>query len=239
MGANEWWGTSDWPIPGTQQVPFYFHAVEPANGVHGKGALSTEVPDSEPPDRYLCDPLNPVGSDWSMHAGPIDETEATDRPDVLCYTSEPLTAPLEVVGPIMCILHAASSARDADWHVRVADVRPDGYAQFLCSGVLRARFRESLTTPKLLTPNRAEEFTIEVGATGVSFLPGHRIRVEVASSWFPQFDRNLNSGSDNNFLDDKSIVAEQTIFHDRTRPSRVVLPVIPAEQGGITRGVVW
>src|SRR5262249_12544254 len=107
------------------------------------------------------------------------------------------------------------------------------------SGVLRARFRESLTAPKLMTPNQAEEFAIEVGATGVRFLSGHRIRVEIASSWFPQFDRNLNSGSDNNFLDGSPVVAEQTIFHDRKRPSRVVLPVIPTQQGGIHRGLKW
>jgi putative CocE/NonD family hydrolase len=239
MGVNQWWASRKWPLPGTQWIPFYLHSTGAANGVRGGGVLSTEMPEREQPDRYRYDPLNPAGSDWSMHAGPIDDTASTDRPDVLCYTSDPLRQPLDVVGPITCVLHAASSAMDTDWHVRIADVRPDGYAQFLSSGVLRARFRESFQSPSFLTPGKAEAFRIDAGATGNRFLPGHRIRVEIASSWFPQFDRNLNSASENNFLETNPTIAQQTVFHERTRPSHVLLPVIPSETSDTERGLAW
>ena len=121
---------------------------------------------------------------------------------------------------------AASSARDTDWHVRLCDVHPDGSARFLCHGMLRARFRESFEQPRLLTPGQVYEFTFGTDACGVRFLPGHRIRVEVTSSWFPEYDRNTNSGAENNFLDARLVVAHQRIFHERGRASHITLPVI-------------
>jgi putative CocE/NonD family hydrolase len=137
-----------------------------------------------------------------------------------------LTAPLDVVGPISCVLYAASSARDTDWHVRLVDVYPDGAARFLCHGALRARFRESFETPKLLEPGEVYRYEFGMDAAGVRFLPGHRIRVEVMSSWFPEYDRNTNSGAENNFLDHQLVVASQQVFHEAGRESKVVLPVV-------------
>jgi putative CocE/NonD family hydrolase len=216
MGSNRWLSADDWPLPGTRYVPFHLRA---------DGALSTEPPSDEAPDVYRYDPADPVRSAWSMHNGPIDDRHLEGRDDVLCYTTDALTEPLEVVGPLGLILYAASSARDTDWHVRLVDVHPDGYAQFLVHGVLRARFRKSLERPELLEPGRVERFEIDLHGTANRFLPGHRIRVEITSSWFPRYDRNLNTGAENNFQESTATVAVQTIHHDAEHPSHLLLPV--------------
>lgn len=160
-----------------------------------------------------------------MLNGPVDDRDVDHRADVLCFTSEPLAEPLDVVGPLSCVLHAASSAADTDWHVRLVDVHPSGYAQFLAHGVMRARYRNSFAEPELLTPGRPERFELDLGATANRFLPGHRIRVEITSSWFPRFERNLNSGAANNHTDASPVTATQTIYHDAERASYVLLPL--------------
>jgi putative CocE/NonD family hydrolase len=162
-----------------------------------------------------------------MQEGPVDDRLVSTRQDVLCYTSEPLSEPLDVVGWVSCRLYASSSARDTDWHVRLLDVYPDGSARFLTKGLLRARFRESFEQPMLLEPGQPalHEFTMD--ACGVRFLPGHRIRVELTSSWFTQYDRNLNSGADNFFTDDTVVIADQQIHHRHGLASCVLLPVVP------------
>jgi len=217
MGANEWRAADDWPLPATRYVPLHLRAG---------GRLTESAPGDEPPDGYRYDPLDPVRSPWSMHNGPIDDAGLVDRPDVLCFTSDPLTAPLEVIGPVRFVLHAASSALDTDWHIRLVDVHPDGYAQFLAHGVTRARFRRSFAAPELLTPGEVERFDIDLYGTANRFLPGHRIRVEITSSWFPRYDRNLNSGADNPFHDSEPVVAEQAIYHDALRASHLLLPIV-------------
>jgi len=226
MGANEWWAASDWPLPQTRYVRFYLHSGGNANGDEGDGSISLEAPGAEPHDSFAYDPLDPVRGSWSMHEGPIDDRAISDRRDVLSYTSEPLKQPLDVVGPLSCTLHAASSARDTDWHIRLVDVHPSGYAQFLAHGMLRARFRQSFEHPKFLEPGRPEVFELDLGATANRFLPGHRIRLEIMSSWYPRYDRNLNSGAENPFRDSTPIVAQQTILHNDARPSSVLLPVV-------------
>lgn len=227
MGANEWRAEDDWPLPGTEYVPYYFHSGGHANSLKGDGALSPDPPAIEPPDRYRYDPADPVRVLWNMHDGPVDDRLPSVRDDVLCYTTEPLTEPLDVVGWVTCRLYASSSARDTDWHVRLVDVHPDGSARFLCHGALRARFRESVEEPELLDPGAVYAFDLSMDPTGIRFLPGHRIRVEVTSSWLTRWDRNTNSGAANNFLDDELIVAHQTVFHERGRASHVLLPVQP------------
>ncbi|GAB2604898.1 CocE/NonD family hydrolase [Kribbella endophytica] len=226
-GADEWWAEDDWPLPGTEEVPFYFHSGGRANTHDGDGTLSTDPPTTdEPSDQYVYDPLDPGRVLWNFREGPVDDREATAREDVLCYTSKVLTEPLDVVGWVTCRLEASSSATDTDWHVRLVDVHPDGSARFLCRGALRARFRESFEHPTLLEPGRPTAFEFTMDATGVRFLPGHRIRVEVCSSWFTQYDRNLNSGAENPFDDADPRPATQTILHRPGHASHVVLPVI-------------
>jgi putative CocE/NonD family hydrolase len=148
------------------------------------------------------------------------------RQDVLVYTTPPLTAPIEVTGPIEVRLWMSSSAADTDFTAKLTDVFPDGTSRMLTDGILRARYRRSKTTPALLTPGQPEEVAIDVGATSNLFLPGHRIRLEIAGSNFPRFDRNPNTGM--TFAESAELRrADQTVFHDAQRPSRLILPIVP------------
>jgi uncharacterized protein len=226
VGANKWITADSWPLPRTRDVEFYLRSRGTANGVSGDGRLSAEPPGPEPCDAYDYDPADPAGVLWNMHEGPVDDRAATGRADCLCYTSEPLTGPLDVVGIATCRLFASSSALDTDWHVRLVDVHPDGTARFLCHGALRARFRESYAEPRLLEPGRPTMFEVTLDPCGVRFLPGHRIRVEISSSWFPLYDRNTNSGAANPFRDDALVVARQRVHHEPGLASCVVLPVV-------------
>ena len=145
---------------------------------------------------------------------------------MLVYTSAVLTEAVEVTGPIAVTLYAASSAPDTDFTAKLVDVRPDGYAQNLADGIIRARYRESGATPTPLVPGQVSTFTIDLWATSHVFLPGHRMRLEISSSNFPRFDRNLNTGLDQ-ATGTRWQTARQTVFHDQRYPSHVTLPVIP------------
>jgi hypothetical protein len=137
-----------------------------------------------------------------------------------------LTEPLDVVGWVTCRLFASSSAKDTDWHARLVDVHPDGTARFVCRGALRARFRESHEEPKLLDPNEPTLFEFTMDDCGIRFLPGHRIRVEIASSWFTLWDRNTNTGAENVWRDGGVVVADQRVYHQEGLASCILLPVI-------------
>lgn len=229
IGANEWWEADEWPLPGTLPTPFYLHSNGRANTHRGDGVLSRERPGDEPCDRYESDPLDPVRVQWNLHEGPVDDRPVSARPDVLCYTSEILDGPLDVVGPVKAVLYAASSARDCDWHVRLVDVHPDGTARFLCHGALRARFREGYERALFLEPGRVERLEIDMTATGVRFLPGHRIRVEIASSWFPRFERNPQTGAENWMTNERvPTIAQQRIYHDSRYASYISLLLMSA-----------
>jgi putative CocE/NonD family hydrolase len=145
---------------------------------------------------------------------------------VLVFSSAPLSAPLEVTGPVSLVLWVASSAPDTDFTGQLVDVLPDGTARALTDGILRARYRRGRSQPERLTPGEPTELSIDLGATSNVFLPGHRIRLEVSSSNFPRFDRNPNTGG--RFGEDTALrPAKQTLFHDSRRPSRLVLPIVP------------
>lgn len=161
------------------------------------------------------------------NAGPLDQRPAEARPDVLVYSSEPLTAPIEVTGPLTAEIHAATDAPDTDWVVRLCDVQPDGTSRILAEGVLRARFREGFADERLVTPGEPYAYTIDLGATSNVFGAGHRIRVSVTSSSFPRFDRNPNTGHRLGTDSESDLrVARQTVFHDAGRPSHLRLPVV-------------
>lgn len=227
IGANEWWEADRWPLPGTRPTPFYLHSAGRANTHLGDGTLSTTPPAREPHDRYDSDPLDPVRVQWSLEEGPVDDRPVSARTDVLCYTSEVIERPLDVVGPVTAVLHAASSARDCDWHVRLVDVHPDGTARFLCHGILRARFREGYDRAVFLEPGKVTRYEIDMMAIGVRFLPGHRIRVEIASSWFTRFERNPQTDAANWMTDPRPpVTARQEVYHDSVRASHVLLPLI-------------
>jgi len=230
MGDNLWREEQEWPLARAQYTRYYFHSQGAANSLHGNGQLGLEPPAQEPPDTYVYDPRDPVptrgGNTLVIPLGVYDQRPVEERRDVLCYSGEPLTSALEITGPIMVTLYAASSAPDTDFTAKLVDVRPDGYAQNLADGIIRARYRESRANPSSITPGTIYAYQIEMWSTSMVLQAGHRLRVEVASANFPRFDRNPNTGHPL-FADAELQAATQTIFHDAARPSHIVLPVIP------------
>ena len=159
--------------------------------------------------------------------GPLDQRQIEAREDVLCYTTLPLERPVEVTGPIELVLHVSSSARDTDFTGKLVDVHPDGRAEILTDGILRARYRQSLSSPVLMEPSQVYELRIDLEATSNVFLTGHRIRLEVSSSNFPRFDRNSNTGGTIASEQEKDFVqAINRVYHSQVNPSHLVLPVI-------------
>ena len=229
MGDNRWRDEQEWPLARAVPTAYHLQSGGKANTLSGDGRLAPEpAPATQAADRFDYDPKTPVptGAFGAYSRAPNDRRPMQQRQDVLVYTSAPMTAPLEVTGPVRLVLWAASSAPDTDFTAALSDVQPDGTARALTDGIVRARYRASRTTPTLLTPGQPTEFTIEVGATSNVFLPGHRLRLEVSSSNFPRWDRNPNTGAP--FGTDAAVaVARQTVFHDLAHPSRLVLPVVP------------
>ena len=242
MGENVWRFEEAWPLERTEYTRYYLHSDGSANSLDGDGTLNTTSPGDEPPDRYDYDPENPVptlggnNSTWTMVMyspdpvlpGPLDQRPVEGREDVLVYTSETLERDLEVTGPLEVVLYAETSARDTDFTAKLVDVHPDGRAIHLAEGILRARHRNSLEREELLEPGRVETYRIELAPTSNLFLRGHRLRVEISSSNFPRFDRNLNTG-EGIFTGTRMEVAHQTILHTEEYPSHIVLPIIPRD----------
>jgi putative CocE/NonD family hydrolase len=240
MGENRWRAEKEWPLPQTKWTKFYLHSAGKANTLRGDGRLDTTAPADEPPDEYTYDPQNPTPSPYKgghTEDGAVDTSAGAARDDVLVYTTEPLEKPIDLIGPITAKLFAATSARDTDWMVRLVDVAPDGMAALLCDGAMRDRFRdpdhEGKFNPDRLStiePERVLDYTIDFWrGTANRFAAGHRIRIEISSSFFPYFLPNLNTGEDHVGLATKPVVARQRIVHDAKHPSHVVLPVIPIE----------
>lgn len=228
MGANRWRAEDRWPLAGTRYVDYFLHGGGCANTPAGDGLLSEQPPGESAPDSYTYDPRDPVMSLFPTPTSglvPMDQRPLDGRQDILVYSTPPLEEAVEVVGDITVKLWAASSARDTDFTVKLIDVYPDGFALMLCYGILRARYRDGLDSPSLIEPGKPYEFTIRVNATGNLFKPGHRIRVDISSSDFPNFDRNHNTGGDD-YAESTLVTAHQTVFHDQARPSRIVLPVV-------------
>jgi putative CocE/NonD family hydrolase len=231
MGDNVWRDEEDWPLPNTRYTRYYFHSNGRANTRNGNGFLSTQLPGEEQTDVHLYDPRNPtptkggkIGLMWIE--GAFDQQEIEERPDVLAYTSATLETDLEVTGPIKLILWASSSAVDTDFTGKLVDVWPDGKAYNLVDGIVRARYRESEWEAKFIKPGKVYQYSIDLGATSNVFKAGHKIRVQLSSSSFPKWDRNLNTGHPIG-QDAEIKAAVQTIYHDKRYPSHVLLPVIP------------
>ena len=233
MGENAWRHESEWPLARTQYTRYYLRSGGDAGSLDGDGTLSRDAPGDEPPDRYRYDPNDPaptVGGQAMttplIESGPQDRWPVERRADVLVYTTAPLESDVEVTGPVRLTLHTASSAPDTDFTGTLVDVHPDGRAIVICEGIVRARFRDSVTAPSLIEPGRVYELGVDMWETSNVFTAGHRIRVEVSSSNFPRFDRNLNTGHRPG-MDSEMRVADQAVYHDAQRPSHITLPVIP------------
>ncbi|MBI4641466.1 MAG: CocE/NonD family hydrolase, partial [Candidatus Tectomicrobia bacterium] len=196
--------------------------------------LSPDPPSAEPPDRVTYDPRDPTPTRGgglccyvpALPIGAFDQRMVEARDDVLCYTTPELKEDVEVTGPIIVKLYAASSASDTDFTAKLVDVRPDGYARNLTDGIIRARYRESTARQKLIESEQIYEYTIDIWATSNIFKRGHKIRVEISSSNFPRFDRNPNTGHPFG-VNTELKTARQTIFHSADHPSHIVLPIVP------------
>ena len=232
MGDNVWRDEGEWPLARTEWTRWYLHS---------DGRLAPSEPrDSGRPSRYVHDPRDPVptvggatlmaggagGISWM--AGPRDQRAVEARPDVLSFTSEVLASDLEVTGPVSVTLHAATSAADADFTAKLVDVWPDGRAMSVTDGIVRARYRAGNGRADPVAPGQVYEYTIDLIATSQVFKAGHRLRVDVASSNFPCYDRNPGNGASAATATEADFtVAEQVICHDAERPSYITLPVIP------------
>jgi putative CocE/NonD family hydrolase len=234
MGKNDWREEDDWPLARAQSTRYYLHSGGKANSLRGDGTLIQQGgTQTEPADHFVYDPADPVPTSGGplccdaghLAPGPRDQRPVEVRDDVLVYTTPALKQDLEVTGPVSLELYASSSAVDTDFTAKLVDVWPNGFAQNLTEGILRARYRNSREKPEIINPGEVYKLTIDLWATSNVFLAGHELRLEVSSSNFPRFDRNPNTGES----PEQAIrvtKATNTIYHDREHPSALVLPVV-------------
>ncbi|MDP1860473.1 MAG: CocE/NonD family hydrolase [Gemmatimonadaceae bacterium] len=239
MGKNEWRAEREWPLARTQFTKYYLHSAGRANSRFGDGTLSTQAPRNEPADVFTYDPATPAPTTGGSicgactgtlksKEGAVDQSELEMRNDVLVYTGVPLVEGLEVTGPLEASITLSSSAKDTDVNVKLVDVAPDGTAWYVQEGVARARYRMGLDAARLMEPGKTYSIVVRMQATSHWFAPGHRIRVEVTSSSFPRFDRNLGTGG-NGYDETTWVVARNVVHHSAKALSYVTLPVIPAK----------
>jgi uncharacterized protein len=238
MGKNVWKTADTWPLPQTQWQRFFLHSRGHGNSANGDGMLSRDEPRAELPDIYIYNPHFPVPTTGcrghiqlvKFAPSPQEQSLVERRVDILCYTTPELKKDMEVTGPLMLHLFAATSARDTDFTAKLVDVYPDGSAyNVVCDGITRARYRKSLFQPELVNPGEINEYVVNLEAVSQLFRKGHRIRIDVASSSFPEYDRNMNTG--NGVGDDeRGIPAMQTIYHQGDYASYIDLPVIESAE---------
>jgi uncharacterized protein len=239
MGRNEWRDEDDWPLARAKTTKYFLHSGGNANSVGGDGVLSTDVPaaglaTAYAKDAFEYDPANPVPTIGGplccrsdlLRPGPFDQKAAEERKDVLVYSTAALTKDVEVTGPVTTELWVSSSAVDTDITAKLVDVGPNGFAQNLTEGILRLRYRDSQEKAEPLKPGSVYKVRIDLWATSNVFLAGHKIRLEISSSNFPRFDRNLNTGEEQARAA-RTVKATNTIMHDKEHPSALILPIVP------------
>ena len=234
MGANEWRTSDVWPPKDAAPLSFHLTSNGNANTLNGDGALSLNPAKTDKPDRFAYDPKNPVMSHGgnvccqgnAVGAGPMDQGQTESRPDVLVYTTDPFTEGTEVTGPITPTLYVSSDAKDTDFTVKVIDVGPDGRAYNLDESVQRMRYREGYDKPPvMMEAGKVYKVTLQPLNTSNYFKPGHRLRIEVSSSNFPRFDRNMNTGG-NNYDETVGVVAHNVVHHSAQYPSAISVTVV-------------
>jgi hypothetical protein len=232
MGDNVWHDAQTWPPEGFVATSFYLRSDKKANTRNGSGKLNRQSPTGEEPvDTFLADPAKPVpacpvtetrpvkAAVW----GPVDQRALEDRDDVLVYTSDVLTEPLSFAGNVEAKLFVSADTPDADWAVKLVDVRPDGYAQNIATGILRGRYRDSLLQPSPLEPGKIYEITVDLGPCAATIAIGHRLRVDICGSLFPLYDRNSNTGKGP--FDASTLISTESVYHSSFKASRIVLPI--------------
>ena len=234
MGDNAWRDEQEWPLARAQETKYFLHSAGKANSRHGDGSLSAQGPTEETPDVFLYNPADPVPTvggalccnPYFASSGAFDQNEIESRSDVLVYSTPPLERDVEVTGPVTVTLWAATSANDTDFTAKLVDVCEDGCARNLTDGIIRARYRDSMSDPTPIEPNKAYCYTIDLWATRNVLKAGHQIRLEISSSNFPRFDRNTNTGE--LIAGDSELrPALQTVLHNSQHASHVTLPIVP------------
>ena len=233
MGLNQWKDSAQWPIPGATHISYYLHSHGKAEHLDTEGQLSTELPGNELFDSFIYDPSSPVPTNGGCTCcnpeivpyGAFNQISIEKRTDVLTYTTKPLKQDIEVTGTVYAEIYASSSAVDTDFTAKLVDLSTDGYAMNICDGIIRARYRESREYQTLMEPNKVYRFHINLGPTSNVFLKGHRIRLEISSSNFPRFDRNLNTG-DKQHKTTNMRPAKQKVYHDVIHPSQLMIPLV-------------
>jgi putative CocE/NonD family hydrolase len=234
MGSNKWQTSDRWPPRGAQPMTLFLSSGGKANTLDGDGRLTSIPPATDTPDAFTYDPMNPVTSyggnvcctGTAITAGSFDQRTMETRPDVLVYTSEPFKEGTEISGPIEPTLYVSSDAKDTDFTVKVIDVYPDGRAFNLDESIQRMRYREGYEKPPVwMEPGQVYKVTLQPLTTSNYFDVGHRLRIEVSSSNFPRFDRNLNTGG-NNYDEVKGVIAHNVVHHSKQYPSQVTVTVV-------------
>jgi uncharacterized protein len=233
MGANVWQGSDSWPPAGATTQTYFLASGGSANTLGGDGILELEPPRTDLPDTFSYDPMSPVPSHGgnvcctgnAVRGGALDQSEMERRTDILVYSTEPLREGIEVSGPVEVTLYVSSDARDTDFTVKLIDVDPEGRAYNLDETIQRMRYRDGYDREVWMRPG--EVYEVKLGPLNTSnwFAPGHRIRIEVSSSNFPRFDRNLNTGG-NNYDESKGVVANNKVHHSKQYPSSVTITVV-------------
>ena len=234
MGLNKWQTSDVWPPRGAQPMTFFLSSGGRANTMNGDGALATAAPATDQPDRFTYDPMKPVTSyggnvcctGTAITAGSFDQRKMETREDILVYTTAPFTEGIELSGPIVPTLYVSSDAKDTDFTVKVIDVYPDGRAYNLDESIQRMRYRVGYDKPLVwMEPGKVYKVTFQPLTTSNYFAAGHRLRIEVSSSNFPRFDRNLNTGG-RNFDESKAVIAHNAVHHSTQYPSQVTITVV-------------
>lgn len=235
MGKNVWREESEWPVARARNTRYYLRSAGNANSMLGTGSLSPQAPTAQTAsDKFTYDPQNPVPTRGGplccdrtrLGAGPVDQLPVEARNDVLVYTTPAFQTDFEVTGPLRLELYVSSSAVDTDFTAKLVDVWPNGFAQNLAEGILRMRYRNTPEHAEMMNPGETYKITIDLTATSNVFLAGHKLRLEVSSSNFPRFDRNLNTGEEAARAV-QLVKATNIVLHDREHPSALILPVVP------------
>ena len=234
MGLNKWQKSDTWPPSGAEPMTFFLSSGGRANTLDGDGTLTMTPPRTDKPDRFTYDPMQPVTSYGgnvccqgnAVVPGSMDQRKMEARPDILVYTSEPFKEGTELSGPITPTLYVSSDVKDTDFTVKVIDVYPDGRAFNLDESIQRMRYRDGYDKPLTwMEPGKVYKVTLQPLNTSNYFAPGHRLRIEVSSSNFPRFDRNLNTGG-RNYDEVKGVAAHNVVHHSAQYPSQLVVTVV-------------
>ena len=237
MGSNEWQSSNTWPPEGAEELTLYLSSGGKANSLYGDGELAAAPPDADRPDSFVYDPMNAVPSYGgnvccagnAVQAGSFDQRKMEARQDILVYTTEPFPEGIEVSGSITPTLYVSSDAKDTDFTLKVLDVYPDGSVYNLDETIQRMRYRDGYDKPLVwMEKGEVHKVTLQPLNTSNYFAPGHRLRIEVSSSNFPRFDRNLNTGG-NNYDEWSAVVARNAVHHSKQYPSSITITVIQTE----------